>query len=289
MTFFNRKEEVVEVQLTRLGREKLAMGKFKPASYEFLDDDVLYEKRNATATITEEQNEIKERIKEKLTFRSPTAIQGAVPYNKARFSENKQIEGLGSFTPYSNYRPAWQIEAEDGFLFSGSGDVSFVPIEVEKGGSKGPSYEKIPQLNLVCTYNYHQVVFDKNDVTTQFYADVQENPFIDFNDIFENDKDNIAILFDKSFNDFTISVEEKNVLNGKDDFTLEVFKYKYSNNFQTASLERLSFDDEDINSGSVGWYFNITTDEEVAVAKEGFTFVDEDIVVDKVDDECLDI
>ena len=289
MTFFNRKEEVIEVQLTRQGREKLAMGKFKPASYEFLDEDVLYEKRSGTPEVVEEQNEIKKRIKEKLTLREPTARQAVVPYNKNRVAENRQIEGLGTFIPYSNYRPAWKIEAEDGFLFTGSGDISFTPVEVEKGGSKGPSYEKIPQMNLTCSYNYHRVAFDKTDTTSQFYADVQENPFIDFDDIFRDDKDNIAILFNKSFNDFTISVEEENVLNGKEDFILEVFKYKYNDNYQTASLERLYFDDEDINSESVGWYFNITTDEEVAVAKEGFTFVDEDIVVEKVDDECLDL
>ena len=60
MTFFNRKEEVIEVQLTRQGREKLAMGKFKPASYEFLDEDILYEKRSGTPEVVEEQNEIKE-------------------------------------------------------------------------------------------------------------------------------------------------------------------------------------------------------------------------------------
>ena len=46
MTFFNRKEEVVELKLTRVGRQKLSIGEFKPAYYEFLDDDVLYDKKN---------------------------------------------------------------------------------------------------------------------------------------------------------------------------------------------------------------------------------------------------
>ena len=196
---------------------------------------------------------------------------------------------MGTFTPYSNFRPAWKIKAEDGYIFTGSGDISFTPVEVEKGGSKGPSYEKIPQLALTSSYNYNRIKFSKNDMTTQFYADVQENPFIDFDDLFRNTDDNTTILFEKKFNDFTLSVEEENVLTGKDDFKLEVFKYQYSDNFQTASLERLYFDEDDINKNSVGWYFNITTDAEVELAKEGFTFVDEDITVDKVDDECLDI
>ena len=291
MTFFNRKEEVIEVQLTREGREKLAMGKLKPAYYEFLDEDVLYEKKNVLyhSNLHEEQNEIKKRIKEKLTIREPTAKQGVVPHNKARSRENKSIEGLGSFIPYSNYRPAWKIEAEDGFLFTGSGDITYTPVEVEKGGSKGPSYEKIPQLFLTCSYDYNRIKFNKNDTENQFYADVQENPFLDFDNIFKKTGDDTVILFEKDFNDFTISVEEENVLNGKEDFVLEVFKYQYSDNFLTASLERLHFDSEDLNSGSVGWYFNITTDTNVDVSKEGFTFVDEDITLDNVDDECLDI
>jgi len=160
---------------------------------------------------------------------------------------------------------------------------------VEKGGSKGPSYEKIPQMVLTCSYNYNRVKFDKTDPTTQFYADVQENPFIDFDDIFKNSGDNTSILFQKDFNDFTFSIEEENVLSGKDDYILEVFKYQYSDDFQTASTERLYFDDENIDSTSVGWYFNMTVDGEVELSKQGFTFVDEDIKVEKVDDECLDI
>ena len=289
MTFFNRKEEVVEVQLTREGREKLAMGKFKPVRYEFLDEDILYEKRSTTPASTEEQNQTKTRIKEKITLREPTARQGVLPYDKSKFDMNRQIEGLGSFTPYSNFKPAWKIEAEDGYLFTSSTDISFTPVEVEKGGSKGPSYEKIPQMVLTCSYNYNRVKFDKTDPTTQFYADVQENPFIDFDDIFKNSGDNTSILFQKDFNDFTFSIEEENVLSGKDDYILEVFKYQYSDDFQTASTERLYFDDENIDSTSVGWYFNMTVDGEVELSKQGFTFVDEDIKVEKVDDECLDI
>ena len=42
MEFFNRKEEVLEVQLTPYGKHKLSMCKFKPVQYAFFDRDVIY-------------------------------------------------------------------------------------------------------------------------------------------------------------------------------------------------------------------------------------------------------
>ncbi len=72
MTFFNKKEEVLEVQLTRLGRQLLSQGRFKPAYYEFMDDDVVYDRQYVMSGSIEEQNEIKKRIKDKLSLRVPT-------------------------------------------------------------------------------------------------------------------------------------------------------------------------------------------------------------------------
>lgn len=43
MTFFNKKEEVLDVQLTQLGKYLLSKGKFKPSYYVFSDDEILYD------------------------------------------------------------------------------------------------------------------------------------------------------------------------------------------------------------------------------------------------------
>ena len=52
---------VLELKLTRLGREKLSVGQFIPTHYEFLDEDVLYDVKNSdpTAASAEGQNETK--------------------------------------------------------------------------------------------------------------------------------------------------------------------------------------------------------------------------------------
>lgn len=63
MTFFNKKEEVIDIELTQYGKFKLSKGKFKPEYYAFFDDDILYDIQYAEPNYSEEQNDIKDRIK----------------------------------------------------------------------------------------------------------------------------------------------------------------------------------------------------------------------------------
>jgi len=291
MTFFNKKEEVLEVVLTRVGREKLATGQFIPTHYEFLDEDILYDIKNVLSGSTEEQNEIKARIKDGVSVRTPTARQFAFSGDikkKRPKRENRPIESLGTFSPYSEYRPSWDIQAAVGTLFTSSADLSYVPMEVESPAKSacGPSYEKIPQLHLTCSYNYNFYVgVDKLDATSAFYDNVIENPFIEFKDIFKNKDDDSFILFEKDFNDFTINVKEENVLSSSGQFELEVFKYNYVDGFSKVELERLFFNKEDITDKSVEWYFNISTDQSIEAEK--FIFIDEKVKVEDIDDECI--
>ena len=43
MGFFDRKEEVIDIELTQYGKHLLSLGKFKPDQYAFFDDDILYD------------------------------------------------------------------------------------------------------------------------------------------------------------------------------------------------------------------------------------------------------
>ena len=60
MSFFNKKEDVLHIELTPLGRHLLSLGKLKPHSYKFFDDDILYDSN--CGGISEKQNETHERI-----------------------------------------------------------------------------------------------------------------------------------------------------------------------------------------------------------------------------------
>ena len=61
MSFFDRKEEVIDLQMTQFGKQLFADGEFKPVYYAFFDDDIIYD-INYTGH-TEAQNETSERIK----------------------------------------------------------------------------------------------------------------------------------------------------------------------------------------------------------------------------------
>ena len=61
MTFFNKKNEVISIELTSYGKYLLSKGKFKPVYYEFLDTDILYD--GNYGGLTENRNDIADRIK----------------------------------------------------------------------------------------------------------------------------------------------------------------------------------------------------------------------------------
>ncbi len=60
MTFFNKKEDVIDIKLTQFGKALLARGFFKPVYYRFFDDDILYNVE--AAGLNESQNDSEERI-----------------------------------------------------------------------------------------------------------------------------------------------------------------------------------------------------------------------------------
>tara|TARA_R100001082_G_scaffold111194_1_gene93991 strand:+ start:1511 stop:2533 length:1023 start_codon:yes stop_codon:yes gene_type:complete len=62
MTYFNKKEDVIQIKLTQYGKHLLSKGKFKPVYYAFYDDSVLYD--SDYAGFTEVQSEIEPRIQE---------------------------------------------------------------------------------------------------------------------------------------------------------------------------------------------------------------------------------
>lgn len=62
MAFINKKEEVIKLRLTQHGKYLLSTGKFRPDSYAFFDDDIIYDSRYGG--ITEHQNEAQDRIKD---------------------------------------------------------------------------------------------------------------------------------------------------------------------------------------------------------------------------------
>ena len=60
MAFVDKKETVIQIELTPFGKRKIARGNFKPDHYMFFDDDIIYD--NEYAGIADEVNKAQDRI-----------------------------------------------------------------------------------------------------------------------------------------------------------------------------------------------------------------------------------
>ena len=77
--FIDKKERVIDFQLTPFGRRKLARGKLKPTYYSFYDDGVIYD--SDYVGFDESQNQIHQRIKNETAF-----IEGILSFEEIETS-----------------------------------------------------------------------------------------------------------------------------------------------------------------------------------------------------------
>jgi uncharacterized protein YozE (UPF0346 family) len=56
-TFFNQKQDVIDIELTKYGEYLLSIGKFSPKYYSFYDNGVIYDTRYAAISSSQNQNE----------------------------------------------------------------------------------------------------------------------------------------------------------------------------------------------------------------------------------------
>ena len=62
MAFFNKKEDVIDIELTQYGKYLLSKGKLKPAFYAFSDDEIVYDPSYNNSGSSEVKTETFERI-----------------------------------------------------------------------------------------------------------------------------------------------------------------------------------------------------------------------------------
>lgn len=155
--FFNPKEDVMDIQITSLGKHLLSKGAFVPEFYAFFDDDVIYDLQYVSGSIGEHQNKIETRIQDetpRLKTRSAlsgveTNIKRSVEMVKQKVAEigSKTLQPLsdkhfalpmplGTSALNSTHSPAWDAYFIKGKL---SGSTSYF-------SSEASPHIKIPQL-----------------------------------------------------------------------------------------------------------------------------------------------
>ena len=236
MEFFDKKEEVLDIVLTRKGKEKLAAGKLSPAYYKFHDDAISYD-IGFDGGLSELQNETHQRIKDSVSLKShvldnvvlgkystvlPLGVilgkDSTVPLGEHYLPE------IGTYDSKTQSRPRFELELLQGEM---TGSVQYVPLE---SNLKSGSYNEIPQLDMVCVYEIN------------------------------NSEEGKLYLY-KSSMDFLIRLKEENSIDTNDNFTIEAFEYDYSTNPNMPELKQLSFDlSEAIDENNFYYYFDAVLD-----------------------------
>ena len=237
MTFLNKKEQVLDIELTQYGKYLLSRGQLKPTYYAFYDDDILYD--SEYAGFTEAQNETEGRIKESprssaqylfggaetavFSNNSGEALQlmpglwGADAINaapKPQFKPDKLLSPqipLGTSDTNNKYLPAWNVDFLHGDLLWSSSTLTssaYVPVE------KRIPLQKIPQLNTKIEY--------KKWLFPDGISQDQVNSFSKDGFVSEKFADGSVLAVEKDF--LVLQIEEKNGFYEKENFDIEIFE-----------------------------------------------------------------
>jgi hypothetical protein len=164
MTFFNKKEEVIQIKLTQYGKHLLSKGKFKPTYYAFFDDSVLYDSNYAGHT--EVQNDIENRIQQD----TPTLkVQHLYDGAETNFKKLTTAKNFLSFyekdlpPPQTTKDRNYALAAPLGTSEIGSDDAPAFKVSALIGEITGSTETatgshqilQIPQLDFIVEYKTH--------------------------------------------------------------------------------------------------------------------------------------
>ena len=225
MTFMNKKEEIIEFELTTYGRHLLSQGKLKPEFYAFFDDDVLSDIGKAGGSET--AGEIKKRILEETPYlRCPVSYQDL---DKNLYKTGKTLVDDHSNYPNDDER-LFGVEYQIGTSDPVSGQLSpYWEIKYLHGNPSSvnktlnnPSdnislpNKNIPQLN----FNLDYLVEIKNTNYEEYDTDFLDstNPNLPVMRVAED-----GTYMSIKEQQMLLYILEKNGFNYNDSFEIEVF------------------------------------------------------------------
>lgn len=264
MAFFDKKQEVIDIQLTQFGKNLLARGFFKPVYYKFYDDDILY--NSECADISEEQNRSEERIFEAQRMKTQHLTVGV----ETAFDKIEDLINSGSIKTFMEIKRRQDPLIEDILLRyplqNSAINSNLAPaitlnvhnVTINTAASSGSVQEKgvelpIPQLEITSSY---QIINDKTGIIprnkiprslydSEVYLDISKEEIVFL--------DKTKLSLDKG--DIYINMEELGMDFGSDNFELEIFEITDVDGEET--ITRIESEQE------VKKLFNIKTDDMV--------------------------
>tara|TARA_A100001515_G_scaffold55781_1_gene43999 strand:- start:320 stop:1354 length:1035 start_codon:yes stop_codon:yes gene_type:complete len=234
MEFFDKKEEVMEIQLTSYGKELLSKGNFKPFYYAFFDEGVMYD--GARGGLTEVQNDIQKRIKDETPFQKDTK-EYTSPDNIVRAKElvpnDVDVRQISLFDFDSSYEnqlgmsknnsdkaPAWKISTLQSRT---TGSVTYLTA------SATSRVLPIPQIDIdLESIKYHTSVKPAGNTEQPDECDFATT----YSDIFP---DGTSLSIEEGV--ILLKVNEENAASLKDNFQIELFEVIEKNESQIAETK----------------------------------------------------
>ena len=162
MTFFDKKQDVLKIELTPYGRSLLSNGKLMPKYYAFFDDDIIYDIDYVAGTETQVQ--IKTRIldetprlrpqrdlesPETQLFSFERSEDSSRPYSKTAM--NRLTAPLGTSDGTFIEAPSWNIS----FLL---GEISSVTDIVQQATTHIKRIPQVPTSNIMPDGTYIELI-----------------------------------------------------------------------------------------------------------------------------------
>ena len=262
MTFFNQKEEVMDIKLTQFGKDCLARGSFQPVYYQFFDDGILYNASNGKFSETQNQAEIRilnetPRLKTQHLVHSVESQYYIdddliIAGDKKRFeprrrsfdpdTQDKTLSyPLGEFDVETIDFPRFSVVSLGAEMATGS-------ISYYTGSFPGEIIRKYPQIEILPELKIKRLEPMKNHrerITDEDHYDLTSN-VTRFSDGSSIEKEENFVLID---------IQELNSFHGLDNFEIEIYEVVQTS--EGESLIRIDTSEE------ISKRFEIKTDEDI--------------------------
>lgn len=210
MTFFNKKEDVLKIELTPHGRRLLSQGKLMPKYYSFLDDDVLYDITQGGGT--ENNSQTKNRILSETPYMKPQTNYKGVESSLS--NEDNKAEQVTYLQQKIGTNNTAEVRAAGWNTTALLGEINTTSLTLT--GSTTAT-QPIPQLEMTLEYTMSVGNQNKLEISNSGLLFNRELP--------------VLIKPDGSFVDIIeeqilLNVFERNGFFHKDSYEIEVYLYE---------------------------------------------------------------
>jgi len=216
MTFFDKKEDVIGIELTPHGRKLLSQGKLNPHYYAFYDDDILYD--STKGGFSETNSQTKSRIlSETIYMRPQTNYQGvesSLSDQKLFNSQNYMLSPIGSNRIENHKSNGWKVN----FLHNTASST------LNTLSSSTQTELQIPQINSTIEYELAVKQIPYEPFTTQ--------------PILREARIGNSLYVDLTEEQLLINIMEENGFTHSDALEVEVYLFEQDQQ----SFKRLKFD-----------------------------------------------